>query len=83
MLFHITQTHTPELCPLDAGGSKTLFDCSVAGVTLRARYQANAAHTIYYIVEADSAKALNQFLLPGFKRCEAQIAPVSEESPAE
>jgi len=80
MLFHVTQTHAPELCPRDEGGSKTLYDPEAEGVTLRARYLANAEHTMYYIVEADSMKALNQFLLPGFKRCDCQITPVSEES---
>ena len=79
MLFHITQTHAPDLCPKDEGGSKTLSDPSVEGITLRAMYGAFAEHVIYYVLEADSMKAVNQFLMPGFKRCECQITPVSEE----
>ena len=79
MLFHITQTHTPETCPKDAGGSKTLYDSNVEGVKLLAMYGAFAQHVIYYIVEADSLKAIQKFLDPGFKRCTATITPVSEE----
>ena len=79
MLFHITQTHTPDLCPKDEGGSKAMFDPSAKGVTLRAMYGAFAEHVIYYIVEAKSIDPVNQFLMPGFKRCTCVITPVSEE----
>jgi hypothetical protein len=79
MLFHITQTHTPENCPKDAGGSKTLYDPKVEAVKLRAMYGVFAQHVIYYIVEADSLQAIHKFLDPGFKRCTATITPVSEE----
>jgi hypothetical protein len=79
MLFHITQSHTPELCPKDEGGSKTLYDSSAEGVTVLAIYGAFAEHVIYYVVEAESMKAINQFLLPGFKRCECRVTPVGEE----
>ena len=79
MLFHITQTHTPESCPKDEGGSKALYNSNVEGLTLKAMYGAFAEHTIYYIVEADSLSAVNQFLLPGFKRCASKVTAVSEE----
>jgi hypothetical protein len=79
MLFHIAQTHTAESCPIDAGGSKTLYDPKVRGVKLRAIYGAYAQHVIYYIVEADSLAAIQEFLFPGFKRCTSTITPVSEE----
>ena len=79
MLFHITQKHTPELCPKDEGGSKCLYNPNVEGLKLRAVYGAFSEHVIYYIVEADSLHAVQQFLLPGFKRCTCSISPVSEE----
>ena len=60
MLFLITQSHTPETCPKDAGGSKILFNPNVEGVELRAMYGAFSEHVIYYIVEADSMKAINE-----------------------
>ena len=78
MLFHITQTHTPENCPKDAGGSKTLYDHNVEGLTLRAIYGAFAEHEIYYIVEATDMERIQKFLLPGFKRCTSRITPVTE-----
>ena len=79
MLFHITQTHTPELCPKDEGGSRSLYNPNVEGLKLRAVYGAFSEHVIYYIVEADSLHAVQQFLFPGFKRCTCSISPVSEE----
>jgi hypothetical protein len=79
MLFLITQTHTPESCPKDEGGSKTLYNPNADGVKLRALYGAFAEHVIYYVVEAETIQAVNQFLMPGFKRCECQITPVSQE----
>ena len=78
MLFHITQVHTPELCPKDEGGSNTLFDPTVEGIRVIGRYGANAQHTMFFIVEADDVNAIQKFLFPGFKRCTATITPVSE-----
>ena len=78
MLFHITQVHTPDACPLGEGGSNSLFNPNVPGIKLIGRYGANAQHTMFYIVEADDVNALHKFLLPGFKRCTSTITPVSE-----
>ena len=78
MLFHITQVHTPENCPRDTGGSNSLYDANVPGLTLVGRYGANSQHTLFYIVETDDAMNLQRFLLPGFLRCTATITPVSE-----
>ena len=79
MLFHITQTHTPELCPKDEGGSATLYNPKAEGVKFLARYGAFAEHVIYYIVEAENIDAVDAFLFPGFKRCTSKITPVSHE----
>jgi uncharacterized protein DUF3303 len=78
MLFHITQVHAPESCPVDEGGSNSLFDPNVPGIKLIGRYGANAQHTLFLIVEADDVNTLHKFLLPGFKRCTSTITPVSE-----
>lgn len=79
MLFHIAQTHTPELCPRDAGGSKTLYDPKATGVKLLAMYGAFAEHTIFYIVEADDLAAVDKFLDPGWLRCTSKVTPVSSQ----
>jgi hypothetical protein len=78
MLFHITQTHTPELCPKDSGGSKTLYNAKAEGVKLLAMYGAFPEHIIYYIVEAEKFDAVEAFLMPGFTRCTSKITPVSQ-----
>ncbi len=79
MIFHITQTHTHESCPRDAGGSKALYDPNVEGVKLQAMYGAFSEHVIYYIVEADNLEAIHEFLDPGWLRCTCTVTPVSEE----
>ena len=78
MVFHITQTHAPELCPKDEGGSKTLYNAKADGVKLLAMYGAFAEHVIYYVVEAEDLGAVEGFLFPGFKRCTSKITPVSQ-----
>ena len=78
MLFHITQVHPPDLCPVDEGGSNSLFNPDVPGVKVIGRYSANAQHTLFFIVEAEDVNSLHLFLLPGFRRCTSTITPVSE-----
>lgn len=80
MLFLIAQEHTPELCPKDIGGSKTLYDSKADGVTLKAMYGAFSEHVIYFVVEANSLEAVHKFLDPGWTRCTATITPVTEET---
>ncbi len=80
MLFHITQTHTPETCPMDAGGREALHEKpeNVPGLKIVAAYGAYTEHTLYYIVEAGDYDTVEKFLIPGFKRCQATITPVSQ-----
>lgn len=80
MLFHITQVHTPETCPAGSGGSDTLYDPNVEGLELIGRYGANAQHTLFYVVEADSWRAVQKFLYPAFKKATATVTPVSQEA---
>lgn len=79
MLFLVTQEHTPDSCPKDVGGSKTLYDPNAEGVIVRAMYGAFAEHIIYYVVEAGTIEAVNRFLDPGWTRCTSYVTPVSEE----
>lgn len=41
MLFHNTQRNMPETCPVDEGGSNSLFDPKAEGVELIRRYGTN------------------------------------------
>ncbi len=79
MLFLITQTHSPENCPIDAGGREVLHEKpeQVLGLKIVAGYGAYTEHVLYYVVEADDYAAIEKFLTPGFKRCDATITPVS------
>ncbi len=79
MLFIITQTHTPETCPIDAGGREALHEKpeNVPGLKIVGAYGAYTEHTLYYIVEADEYDTVEKFLTPGFKRCKAIITPIS------
>lgn len=80
MLFLITQTHTPETCPIDAGGREVLHEKpeNVPGLKILAAYGAYTEHILYYIVESDDYDAVEKFLTPGFQRCTARISPVSQ-----
>jgi len=80
LLFLITQTHTPETCSTDAGGREALHDKpeNVPELRIVAAYAAYTEHTLYYIVEADDYDVIENFLRPGFKRCQATITPVSQ-----
>ncbi len=79
MLFLITQTHTPETCPIDAGGREVLHENpeNVPGLKIVAGYGAYTEHTLYYVVEAADYDTVEKFLLPGYKQCKATITPVS------
>ena len=78
MLFHITQVHRPESCPIGEGGSNSLFDDTVEGLQLIGRYGANAQHTLFYVVDAADVDAIHRFLRPGFRICTSTVTPVSE-----
>lgn len=80
MLFLITQTHTPETCPIDAGGRPALHEApeKIEGLSVKAGYGDYTNHTIYYVVEADDYDAIERFLIPGFKRASAKIAPIAQ-----
>jgi hypothetical protein len=79
VLFHIKQSHAPADCPYGKGGSKSLFDASVAGVTLHGYWLAFPQHTTYLVVETDDIARLQDFLKPGAGRTVCEITPVSSE----
>jgi hypothetical protein len=79
MLFHIEQTHAPADCPYGKGGSRSLFDESVEGVTIRGFWLSFPQHTTFLLVEATDATAINAFLKPGAPTCLAEITPVVDQ----
>ncbi len=78
MLFMITQTHTPETCPIDSGGSETLIEKNAQGIKVKGRWGAWSHHKIWYLVEADELQAIQRFLDPGMKRATSTVEPVGE-----
>ena len=80
MLFMITQVHTAESCPIEAGGSSSLYNPKAKGIKLQAMYGAYPQHIIWYVVEADSVEAVQEFLTPGFLRCTSTVTPISSVS---
>jgi hypothetical protein len=79
MIFVVKQVHTPELCPAERGGTKTLYDASAPGVKLDRILGDFSAHTVYYILEADWVEDVQRFLAPGWLMCTSEVIPVSEE----
>ena len=78
MLFMITQVHTPETCPKDEGGADVLINKNAQKLTIKGRWGAWSQHIIWYLVEADSADAIQEFLDPGMKRSTCTVVPVTE-----
>ena len=70
MLFHITHRHSEDNCPFHDPEviSKTFGQVPAAmneaGVTVRGSYAQAGAHTVYMIVESDSAEAITAGLAP-------------------
>ncbi len=73
MLFHITHIHTPETCPYHnpekarATFGKMLSSAEQIGVTLVGAWADAPAHTVYFVVETDSAEKIQEFLGPAFE----------------
>ena len=84
MLFHITHTHSPEMCPRHDTTKtrntwgKTFYKAENSGIKLLASYVDAPAHTVYFIVEADSAENITKFLDPVLTMGSAQIRPVTD-----
>lgn len=86
MLFHVTHFHTHETCP--AGNSdlvKKTFGTvvspehiSATGVKLIGGYADAPAHTVYFIVEADSIEKVGSLMIPILKLGSAEITPVTD-----
>ncbi len=79
MLFLVKQVHTPEHCPKDQGGTKTLYDAEVPGVKLDRVLGDFSRHTVYYLLEAEWLEDVQTFLEPGWGLCTSEVTPLSEE----
>jgi hypothetical protein len=84
MLFHVTHVHTAETCPSDspekikATFGKMLSNADELGVKIHSMYSNNIAHTMYMVVETDSAESISKMMDPTLKIATAEISPVTD-----
>lgn len=84
MLFHITHIHTPETCPYHdpekarATFGKMLGGAEHLGVKLVGAWVDAPAHTVYIVVETDSAQKLEELLAPGLEIGYAETSVVQD-----
>ncbi len=84
MLFHITHVHTPETCPYHdpekarATFGKILRGTERLGVKLVGAWVDAPAHTVYIVVETDSAQKLEELLAPGLEIGYAETSAVQD-----
>lgn len=84
MLFHVTHTHTGESCPahnpelIRTTFGKMLSSAEKIGVNVIGRYVDAPAHTVYFILEADSVEKLADFFEPALNIGHAEIRPVED-----
>ena len=83
MLLHLTHIHAPESCPAhDPEGMKKmaalLQTAEHSHIRVHGMYASTWEHTIYGIVEADSADDLEAWLSPALEIGEATITPVTD-----
>ena len=82
MLFHVTHVHTPETCPADdperikATFGKMLSNADELGVTIHSMYSNNIAHTMYTVVESDSAEGISKMMDPTLKIAHAEVSHI-------
>lgn len=84
MLFHITHVHTPETCPgkdpekMRNTFGKMISDAEEIGVKVVGVWVDGPAHTVYFVVETDSAEKLFNLHQPTLDIASADIRPVQD-----
>ena len=82
MRFHVTQTHTPESCPLAHSSESRVRDwrarAEEVGVDLIAAVGNQVGHTLYFIVETDDIIKLQELFRPMLGFARADVTPVRD-----
>ncbi len=84
MLFHITHTHTAESCPYHQPQTvrgtygAVLASMEDAGLNVVGAWVDAAAHTFFFVVESDSADAIQAGLAPIIDQGVAVTRPVTD-----
>jgi hypothetical protein len=84
MLFHVTHVHSPESCPAHdpeqarATFGKILSSAEEKGVKLIGAWVDAPAHTVFFVVDTDSAAKLSDLFFPALTIGHAEITPVED-----
>ncbi len=82
MLFHVTQTHTPESCQLAHSGAGFVSDwrarAKEVGVELISAVANQVGHTLYFVVETDDITKLQELFRPMLGVARADVTPVRD-----
>lgn len=83
MIFHATARHTHETCFAHKPENQALLRKVMAsadelGVKIIGSYADGPGHTIYMIIEADTALQIAQFFSPIIELGDAEIKPVAD-----
>lgn len=82
MLFHVTHTHTWDACPYNQPDKvRATFGAAFAGVaatgaTLVGAWVDAPAHKVFLVIEADSARQIEEALAPIIPVGTAETRPV-------
>jgi hypothetical protein len=80
VLFHVTVSHTPELCPADNPAPVAMMasedHIKASGVTVVGSYIATPEHLMYFVLEADDYNCVVRYLRPLMKIGTPRVAPV-------
>ncbi len=83
MLFHATHRHSHETCPAHqpenlARFAKTMRSANELGVNIIGSFADAPGHTVYMIIEADTALQIAQFFDPILELGDTEIKPVTD-----
>jgi len=80
VLFHVTVSHTPELCPADNPAPVALIasedHVKASGVTVVGSYIATPEHLMYFVLESDDYNSVVRFLRPLMRIGTPRVTPV-------
>jgi hypothetical protein len=84
MLFHVTHIHTADNCPYDkpeevkATWGKVFANTNPDGVKVLSGYIDPLAHAFYFVLDAEGADKIEQFLAPVIASGEITASPVTD-----
>ena len=83
MLFHAAHRHRHETCSAHKPENRALFSKSIAaandiGIKIIGSYADAPGHTLYFIIEAETALQIAQFFDPILDLGDTDIRPVTD-----